>query len=144
MLTPQGRVKLMDFGLAKEDDEVTEDTATQAGTVLGTPLYMPIGQMTGEESGATIDVYSFACIAYELVAGKPLHQGRTTRGLLNDKLTRPVPPAHEIGPGVSAEFHDLLVQGLRNEPEERLQSLAAISAWSGDPDPAFLRRLFAR
>jgi hypothetical protein len=144
MLTPQGRVKLMDFGLAKEDEEVTDDTATQAGTVLGTPLYMPTGQMTGEESGVTIDIYSFACIAYELVAGKPLHEGRTTRGLHQDKLTRPVPPANEIGPGVSAEFHELIVQGLRNDPEERLQSLAAISAWSGDPDPAFLRRIFAR
>ena len=144
MLTPSGRVKLMDFGLAKEDEEVTEDTATQAGTVLGTPLYMPTGQMTGDESGPTIDVYSFACIAYELVAGKPLHEGRTTRGLLQDKLTRPTPPAHEIGPGVSPELHELLVSGLRNAPEERLQSLAAIPSWSGELDPVFLRRLFAK
>jgi len=144
MLTLSGRVKLMDFGLAKEVEEVTEDTATQAGTVLGTPLYMPTGQMTGDESGATIDVYSFACIAYEMVAGKPLHEGRTARGLLQDKLTRQTPPAREIGPGVSAEFHELLVQGLRNAPEERLPSLAKFAAWGGDLDPAFLRRLFAR
>ncbi len=144
MLTPTGRVKLMDFGLAKEDEEVTEDTATQVGTVLGTPLYMPTGQMMGDESGPTIDVYSFACIAYELVAGKPLHVGRTTRGLLQDKLTRPTPPAHEIGPGVSPELHELIVRGLRNAPEERLRSLEAITAWSGELDPAFLRRLFAK
>ena len=144
MLTPSGRVKLMDFGLAKEDDEVSEDTATQAGTVLGTPLYMPTGQMTGDESGPTIDVYSFACIAYELVAGNPLHQGRTTRGLLQDKLTRPTPKAAEIGPGVSPEFHELLVQGLQNDPEKRLDSLAALTAWSGELEPAFLRWLFAK
>jgi predicted Ser/Thr protein kinase len=144
MLSPSGRVKLMDFGLAKEDEELTEDTATQAGTVLGTPLYMPTGQMTGDESGPTIDVYSFACIAYELVAGKPLHEGRTTRGLLQDKLTRPTPPADEVGPGVSSDFHDLLVRGLRNAPEERLESLDAIAAWSGELDPAFLHRLFAK
>jgi CRP-like cAMP-binding protein len=142
MLTPSGRVKLMDFGLAKEDQKVTEDTATQSGTVLGTPLYMPPGQMTGDESGPPIDVYSFACIAYELVAGKPLFEGRTTRGLLQDKLTRRVPAREAIGGGVSPEFHALLVSGLHNEPEDRLASLASIVAWSGELDPEFLRKLF--
>lgn len=143
MLTPSGRVKLMDFGLAKEDEAVSDDTATQTGTVLGTPLYMPPGQLMGEELGPTIDVYSFACIAYELVAGKPLFEGRTTRGLLQDKLTRRVPEARDVGPGISRELHELLVQGLRNEPELRLSSLDAIAAWSDALDPAYLRRLFA-
>jgi len=142
MLTPKGRVKLMDFGLAKEDEEVSDDTETQSGTVLGTPLYMPPGQMTGEEAGPAIDVYSFACIAYELVAGKPLFEGRTTRGLLQDKLTRHLPPAGEIGPGISHELYELLVAGLQNDPAHRLASLSAVSSWSGDVDPAFLRRLF--
>jgi predicted Ser/Thr protein kinase len=143
MLTPTGRVKLMDFGLAKEDDKVTEDTATQTGTVIGTPLYMPPGQMTGDESGPQIDIYSFTCLAYELVTGKPLFEGRTTRGLLNDKLTRRVPAAHEIGPGVSPQLHELLVLGLKTEPEERLRSLAPIAAWNGELDPEFLKKLFA-
>ena len=142
MLSPSGSIKLMDFGLAKEDRKVTEDTATQTGTILGTPLYMPPGQMTGEETGPKIDVYSFACIAYELVAGKPLFEARTTRGLLQDKLTRPVPPAGEIGPGVSRDLHELIVSGVRNDPEERLASLGGPAAWSGELDPAFLRRLF--
>jgi serine/threonine-protein kinase len=142
MLTPTGRVKLMDFGLAKEDEKVSEDTATQTGTVIGTPLYMPPGQMTGDESGPLIDIYAFTCLAYELVAGKTLFEGRTTRGLLNDKLTRRVPPAHEIGPGVSPEVHELIVRGLQNEPENRLTSLASIAAWSGELDPEFLKKLF--
>jgi predicted Ser/Thr protein kinase len=143
MLTPSGRVKLMDFGLAKEDEKVTEDTATQTGTVIGTPLYMPPGQMTGEESGPAIDIYSFACLAYELVAGKPLFEGRTTRGLLHDKLSRPVPAADAIGPGISPELHALLSSGLKVEPEDRLDSLAAIALWSGELDPEFLKRMFA-
>jgi serine/threonine-protein kinase len=143
MLTPEGRVKLMDFGLAKEDKNVSDDTATQTDTVLGTPLYMPPGQMTGEESGFTIDVYAFACIAYELVVGKPFHQGRTARGLFQDKLTRHVPPASEIGSGISDDLHDLLVKGLENEPEERLATLAAVVSWSGELHPAFLASLFS-
>ncbi|HZN56337.1 MAG TPA: protein kinase [Candidatus Polarisedimenticolaceae bacterium] len=129
MLTPDGNVKLMDFGLAKEDRKATEDTATQTGTILGTPLYMPPGQMTGEESGPPIDIYAFACIAYELVAGAPLFEGRTTRALLQDKLTRRLPPAEQIGPGISAEFHELLRTGIDNDPEQRLQSLRGVAAW---------------
>ncbi len=144
MLTPSGRVKLMDFGLAKEDEEVSDDTATQLGTVLGTPLYMPPGQMTGEELGPAIDVYSFACIAYELVAGKALFEGRTTRALLQDKLTRRIPEADGIGPWISEELHELLVRGLQNDAEHRLESLEPIAAWSGELDPAFLNRLFAK
>jgi len=143
MLTPAGRVKLMDFGLAKEDEQITDDTATQLGTVLGTPLYMPPGQMTGDEAGPAIDIYSFACIAYELVAGRPLFEGRTTRGLHQDKLTRQVPPASDIGAGVSPELHELLVRALDKDADNRLESLAETAAWSGELDPAFLRRLFS-
>jgi len=143
MLTPGGLVKLMDFGLAKEDENVSDDTATHADTVLGTPLYMPPGQMTGEESGPTIDIYAFACIAYELVAGKPFHEGRTARGLFQDKLTRRVPPAAAIGPGISDELHDLLVKALENEPAQRLDSLTSFVSWSGELDPSFLKSLFA-
>jgi len=144
MLTPSGQVKLMDFGLAKEDPKLTEDTATQTGTIIGTPLYMSPGQMTGEETGPTIDVYSLACIAYELVAGRTLFEGRTTRGLLQEKLTRRVPDAYAIGRGVSSDFHALLVSGMQNETENRLASLSGIAAWRADVDPEFLRRLFGK
>jgi predicted Ser/Thr protein kinase len=142
MLTPQGRVKLMDFGLAKEEENVSDDTATHTDTVLGTPLYMPPGQMTGEESGSGIDIYAFACIAYELVVGKPFHEGRTARGLFQDKLTRRVPAASAIGPGISDDLHELLVKGLENEPKNRLDTLTSVVPWSGELDPAFLKKLF--
>jgi tRNA A-37 threonylcarbamoyl transferase component Bud32 len=102
MLTPDGCVKLTDFGLAKEEKVLTDDTATRDGSVLGTPLYMAPEQILGEESGAVIDVYAFACVAYELLSGKRLFEARSMAQLLQDKLSMTVPPPYEIGPRCTA------------------------------------------
>ena len=115
---------------------------TKSGRMLGTVHYMAPEQVEGAHVDHRADVFSVGAIAYELVAGKPMFEGRTTRGLLQDKLTRRLPPPHEIGPGISPELHDLLAQGLQNEPENRLASLAAIASWSGELDPEFLQGLF--
>jgi tRNA A-37 threonylcarbamoyl transferase component Bud32 len=142
MLTPTGRVKLMDFGLAKEERHLSDDTATQDGSVLGTPLYMSPEQIEGRESGHRIDVYAFACVAYELLTGKKLFEARSMTQLLHEKLTRSVPPAYEIGSGITPEMHRLLVGGLEKDPDKRLSSLRHILGWRGEPDPDFLAKLF--
>jgi serine/threonine protein kinase len=144
MLTPDGCVKLTDFGLAKEEKVLTDDTATRDGSVLGTPLYMAPEQILGEESGAVIDVYAFACVAYELLSGKRLFEARSMAQLLQDKLSMTVPPPYEIGPGISPEMHRLLVAGLEKDPAKRLNSLRGVAVWGQTPDPEFLAKLFAR
>jgi hypothetical protein len=143
MLTPAGRVKLMDFGLAKEQRQISDDTATQDGSVLGTPLYMAPEQISGEESGPLIDVYAFACVAYELLSGKKLFEARSMTQLLQEKLNKTVPPAYEIGSGISPEMHRLLVGGLEKDPAKRLGSLRHVLGWRGEPDPDFLAKLFS-
>ena len=144
MLTPEGLVKLTDFGLAKEKKPLTDDTATRDGSVLGTPLYMAPEQILGEESGAAIDVYAFACVAYELLSGKKLFEARSMAQLLQDKLAMTVPPPYEIGPGISPEMHRLLVIGLEKDPAKRLSTLRDLTGWRGPLDEDFLARLFAR
>jgi tRNA A-37 threonylcarbamoyl transferase component Bud32 len=142
MLTPEGRVKLMDFGLAKEERQLTDDTATRDGSVLGTPLYMAPEQIEGRESGPRVDVYAFACVAYELLSGRKLFEARSMAQLLQDKLTRTLPPAYEIGNGISPEMHRILVAALEKDPAQRLGSLREIVAWRDDVDRDFLDRLF--
>jgi serine/threonine-protein kinase len=137
-------VKLMDFGLAKEQRQLSDDTATQDGSVLGTPLYMAPEQITGEDSGPLTDVYAFACVAYELLSGKKLFEARNMTQLLQEKLTRSVPAAYEIGAGVSPEMHRLLVGGLEKDPAKRLGSLRQVLGWRGELDPDFLAKLFPK
>ena len=143
MLTPKGRVKLMDFGLAKEHRPISDDTATQDGSVLGTPLYMAPEQINGEESGPLMDIYAFACVAYELLCGKKLFEARSMAQILQDKLNLRLPPAYEIGPGISPELHRLIAGGLEKDPAKRLSSLEHVAAWRDDPDPDFLAKLFS-
>jgi eukaryotic-like serine/threonine-protein kinase len=138
MLTREGLVKLMDFGLAKEEAPLSDDTATRNGTVQGTPLYMAPEQIAGDEAGPRMDVYAFACIAYELVAAEKLFRGRTMSQIFQEKMTKRLPPAREIGPGVSREYYDLLVEGLKPNPDNRLASLERIAQWAGRPDPEYL------
>ena len=142
MLTPDGRVKLMDFGLAKEDRLVSDDTHTSQGTVMGTPIYMAPEQMTGEDTGPRIDIFAFGCIAFELLSGRKLFEGKTTAGLWRDKQTRELPAASEIGPGISQELHAVLAETLERDPAQRLSSLSAVAAWAGPLDASFLAKLF--
>jgi serine/threonine protein kinase len=144
MLTPKGRVKLMDFGLAKEQRQISDDTATQDGSVLGTPLYMAPEQIAGDDSGPLIDVYAFACVAFELLSGKKLFEARNMTQLLQEKLTKTVPPAYEIGSGISPEMHRLLLGGLEKDPAKRLGSLRHVLGWRGELDPDFLEKLFPK
>ena len=145
ILTPEGRVKLMDFGVAREKQTINEDdTTTTEASVLGTPLYMAPEQIIGDDSGAVIDVYAFACLAYELLAGRRLFEARSMAQLLKDKQMLVVPPADAIGTGISPEMHQLLVSGLEKDPANRLASLKDAAAWAGVPDEGFLEQLFRR
>ncbi|HEX4825861.1 MAG TPA: protein kinase [Candidatus Polarisedimenticolaceae bacterium] len=145
ILTPQGQVKLTDFGLAKEQQTISEDdTTTTEASVLGTPLYMAPEQIIGDDSGVVMDVYAFACVAYELLAGRRLFEVRSMAQLLKDKQALVVPPPYEIGPGISPEMHRLLVAGLEKDPTKRLGSLKEAALWVGVPGGAFLDKLFRR
>jgi predicted Ser/Thr protein kinase len=145
ILTPQGQVKLTDFGLAKEKQHINEDdTASMEASVLGTPVYMAPEQILGDDSGAVMDVYAFACVAYELLSGRKLFEVRSMAQLLRDKQTMVVPPPYEIGAGTSPEMHRLLVGGLEKDPAKRLATLREVTAWDGVPDAEFLGRLFNR
>lgn len=129
MILPDGRAKLMDFGLARTPRGISDDTLTTEGVALGTPRYMAPEQMMGDDSGAKTDVYALACMTSELITGKALFEGKTFRELYDAKSSFSVPPRDAIHPGLPDEIYAFLVGGLEPDPERRIASLDAVAAW---------------
>jgi eukaryotic-like serine/threonine-protein kinase len=144
ILTPQGRAKLTDFGLAKQGRQLDDDTATLQGTAVGTPLYMAPEQMMGEDSGPRMDVYAFGCLALELVTGDVPFRVSSFRQIYRDKMSHKVPAAEQLGPGIDRPFRDFIARAMNPEPEARLDTLREAAEWRGELDPAFLASLLSK
>lgn len=138
MLTRDGVVKLMDFGLAKPLVNLDERTITHEQALIGTPSYMAPEQLSGEELDPRADVYGLACLAYTLLTGRRLFASSNLLDLVRSKLASSVPPADQIGFGVSAEMHEFLLRGLAPSRDDRLPDLDAQVGWAAPVDIASL------
>jgi serine/threonine protein kinase len=123
--TPAGTdmVKIVDFGIAKVSDQDTADKTklTQAGELLGTPLYMSPEQCTGEELDARSDIYSFGCIMYELLTGKSPYAAENQVKVILKHLSDDPPPL-PTGAGISADLKAVVMRCLEKYRADRYQS----------------------
>src|SRR5207244_11280376 len=92
MITPSGKVKVLDFGIAKlleshapAASETSMETATR-GVVLGTPAYMSPEQAKGENADRTSDVWAVGCVLYEMLAGQRPFDGESATQILDRVL----------------------------------------------------------
>jgi serine/threonine protein kinase len=127
ILVTEAGVKLLDFGLAKlqqenrpADDAVTE---TQAGTILGTAAYMSPEQAEGKPIDARSDVFSFGLVLYEMLCGRRAFNGQTSLSTMAAILHKEPDPLR--GP---AEIESIIKRCLRKAPAERFQTIADVSA----------------
>jgi serine/threonine protein kinase len=145
MLTSRGRVKVLDFGIAKileaAGDASMRTTASQTQGAIGTLLYMSPEQALGETVDGRSDVWSLGVLLAEMLLGAPPFQGAGTLGLLNAIATDP-PPSLRGRADVSPELERIVDRALAKRPEQRYASaaamrdeLAALLA-SGEPRPA--------
>jgi Tol biopolymer transport system component len=151
-LTATGRVKVLDFGLAKliadpSAGAATGDTATvtaagtRAGGVLGTAAYMSPEQARGTPVDKRTDIWAFGCVLFEMLAGRPPFSGATVTDVLAGILERhpdwtALPPA--TPPGVI----QLVRRCLEKDPRQRQRDIgdAAVHLDAGEPLPAVVRR----
>lgn len=121
MLLPRGRVKIMDFGIARLK---LSDVATQVGTRLGTPRYMSPEQVGGGALDHRTDIFSLGIVLYEMLTGARLFHGEDVTQVMHGVVTFVPPPPSRINPEVPPLL-DLVVQrALEKKREARYASAA--------------------
>jgi serine/threonine-protein kinase len=144
LVTAEGRVKLLDFGIAKVLEEEEGEALTRTGARLLTPQYAAPEQILGEPVTTAVDVYALGAILYELVTGSVPHRRATTSpaGLAQElarETTRP-PSRRLLEPGaggaprparareLAGDLDAVILKALRPEPAQRYASVADLSA----------------
>ena len=122
MLTPAGRIKLMDFGIAKA---TAEPGLTGTGMTVGSLYYMSPEQIQGGAVDNRSDLYSVGISLYEMVTGRKPFDGTTQFSIMNAHLEKtPVPPI-ELDARIPPALNELIVLSLNRDPARRFQSAAA-------------------
>ncbi|MGY1836744.1 Stk1 family PASTA domain-containing Ser/Thr kinase [Blastococcus sp. SYSU DS0510] len=123
MITPQGTVKVMDFGIARA---VSDSAATMTSTaaVIGTAQYLSPEQARGEGVDARSDVYSLGCLLYELVTGAPPFTGDSPVSVAYQHVREDPRLPSSINPDVPPELDAILLKAMSKNPANRYQSAA--------------------
>lgn len=137
MLTGDGVVKVLDFGVAALLGSGNNPRLTQEGMTVGTPAYMSPEQSLANAVGPAADIYALACVLYELLTGRPPFRGDGQRSHAWHHVRTPPPAICGLRPDVPVELERLLLEMLEKEPERRLdaaQVYEALLPWVHDSD----------
>jgi len=137
-VTPEGKVKVLDFGLAKASQYAPSNAAlsnsptlsmgaTQAGVILGTAAYMSPEQAKGTEADTRSDIFSFGSVLYEMLTGRQVFQGETVSEIIAAVLIRE-PDLNTLPPGLNPRIADLLRRCLSKNPRQRWQAAGDLRA----------------
>ncbi|MHC4557797.1 MAG: protein kinase domain-containing protein [Planctomycetota bacterium] len=124
-ITPEGKVKVLDFGLAKAlGGEVTDKQSTiiEPGRIIGTPAYMSPEQARGKPTDKRCDIWSFGCVLYEMLTGKVPFEGETVSDTLAGILDRE-PDWKALPQTIPANIQVLLRRCLEKDPRQRLRDI---------------------
>ena len=126
ILLHEGEAMVADFGIALAASATPDERLTETGLVLGTPEYMsPEQAMSDSALDARSDLYSLACVLYEMLAGEPPYTGPNARALLAKQLVDPVPAIRRLRAAVPAAVEQAIMKALANAPADRFSSASA-------------------
>ncbi len=133
MLTPDGRIKVLDFGLAKRaagaaasPDAATEALLTEPHTLLGTPAYMAPEIWKGIEADPRSDVFALGVMLYEMLAGRRPFTGGSSHAVMAAILTETPPSVGEAAPGIPPALARVVDRALARDPGDRYPSAAEL------------------
>ena len=125
MVADGGRVKIMDFGIARVR---ASDVKTQTGVMLGSPKYMSPEQILGQPADHRSDIFSLGVVLHEMLAGAPPFVGADIPQLMYQVCNaRPVPPSHR-NPAVPEVLDLIVAKALEKEPAARYQDAGQLAA----------------
>jgi serine/threonine-protein kinase len=137
---PDGRVKIMDFGIAR----LQKADATGSGAIVGTPTYMAPEQITNGAITAATDVFSVGCMLYELLSYQRPFEAESVHGVLYQVLTTEPRALRTVAPSIPAALERVVAKAMNKVPHERYESAGQMmstlqqirSALSGADDEA--------
>lgn len=129
IVTPEGRAKILDFGLARPlISEELDSSLTGKGQLVGTSRAMSPEYVGGDRVDERSDLFAFGVLLYEALTGHSPFKAPNTLATLKQVIVHQQPPAREINPAVPRELSDLIDRLLEKSPEERPQSAKEVAA----------------
>ena len=123
MIIKDGRVKVMDFGIAK----LPSSHLTQTGTVIGTPSYMSPEQVRGAALDGRSDIFSVGVVLYELATGDKPFKGDNISAVMFQITEREFIPPQKLNGAIPNGFANILDKALKKKPEDRYQTSAELA-----------------
>ncbi|MHC5040562.1 MAG: protein kinase domain-containing protein, partial [Planctomycetota bacterium] len=123
LITPSGTVKLVDFGLARREED---EPLTRSGIIYGTPNYMSPEQIQGLDLDHRTDIYSLGATAYHLLTGVPPFESPNTRGILYRHVFEDLRSPDRLRPSLPPPAARVICRMMEKEPEDRYPTFEAL------------------